>query len=95
MSYVSTQRERLRVLLQAFDREAFNLASAEPSPAPSMAREKSTDAGLSKSRSEADFDKIEKEELLAAKTAQGSWMPWNWGAKAQEEGKSSGVDLGS
>jgi receptor expression-enhancing protein 1/2/3/4 len=98
MNYVSTQRERLRVLLQAFDNEAFNLASA---PA-DMAREKSSD-NLSKSRSEADFDKIEKEEIHGAgKPAQAGWMPWNWTpAKAasvasalENTARASGVDLG-
>lgn len=95
MTYVSTQRERLRVLLQAFDKEAFNLAGAGSA----MAREKSSD-GLAKSRSEADFDKIEKEEVSgdsrAGKPAQGSWMPWNWagnGPAPGEGGRSSGVDL--
>jgi receptor expression-enhancing protein 1/2/3/4 len=97
MNYVSTQRERLRVLLQAFDNEAFNLASAGPD----LSREKSTD-NLSKSRSEADFDKIEKEEIHGAgKPGQAGWMPWNWAAGkaatpgAENAGHSSGVDLGN
>lgn len=110
MNYVSAQRERLRVLLSAFDKEAFNLAGTSgPSAAnrsfaaPDMSRERSSDA-LSKSRSEADFDKIEKEEVRGesqGKAApQGGWMPWAWGGKApagsgpqETSGKSSGVDL--
>jgi receptor expression-enhancing protein 1/2/3/4 len=106
MTYISAQRERLRVLLSAFDREAYNLASAPPEPA-LMTREKSNDGGLSKSRSEADFDKIEKEEVPAGKQAQGGWMPWNWSRsntateewahdkeESKPEGQSSGVDMG-
>jgi receptor expression-enhancing protein 1/2/3/4 len=107
MTYISTQRERLRVLLSAFDREAYNLASA-PEPTPS-APELANDSGLSKSRSEADFDKIEKDEVQAAKQAQAGWMPWNWSRtntgteewskdkgepETTPEGKSSGLDLG-
>lgn len=97
MTYVSTQRERLRVLLQAFDREAYNLASAPDTS--SMTREKSH-GGLSKSRSEADFDKIEKEEAAPGDkpiSPQGSWMPWGWGGAktptAEDHGRSSGIDL--
>jgi receptor expression-enhancing protein 1/2/3/4 len=91
MSYVSTQRERLRVLLSAFDREAVNLAGAAPTNlgAPSMSRAKSTDTGsdLTKSRSEADFDKIEKEEAPASPSAQSGWMPWNWQKGAAQSGQ--------
>jgi hypothetical protein len=107
MTYISTQRERLRILLSAFDREAYNLASA-PEPGVPLAREKSYDSGLSKSRSDADFDKIEREEAQAAKQAQGAWMPWSWSRSntaagdlpkdkddAKPEGKSSGVDTGN
>ncbi|KAF2431193.1 hypothetical protein EJ08DRAFT_190810 [Tothia fuscella] len=95
MTYVSTQRERLMVLLRAFDKEAFNLQGEGSS----ISREKSTD-GLAKSRSELDFDKIEKEEIRgenkAGKPVQGSWMPWNWAGKGpapEDAGRSSGVDI--
>lgn len=85
MTYVATQRERLRVLLSAFDREAYNLASSEPETRSAGAE------GLSKSRSEADFDKIEKEEVLAGNKGQqgqgqGGWMPWNWSRTASAAG---------
>ncbi|KIW08176.1 uncharacterized protein PV09_01107 [Verruconis gallopava] len=105
MTYISTQRERLRVLLSAFDKEAYNLASAPPDSEP-LTRERST-GDLSKSRSEADFDKIEKDEVQSsAAPGQGSWMPWNWSKgnpqteawardkDAPPQGKSSGVDVG-
>lgn len=110
MTYVSTQRERLRVLLSAFDREAVNLAAAPPAKlaSPAMSRAKSSDTGydLTKSRSEADFDKIEKEEAPASPSAQSGWMPWNWqkgqaqsGQQEQSQhdeqsaGRSTGLEL--
>ncbi|QDS75457.1 hypothetical protein FKW77_004161 [Venturia effusa] len=91
MKYVSAQRERLRVLLSAFDREAVNLAAAPPSnlDGPSTPRGKSGDTGydLTKSRSEADFDRIEKEEAPASPSAQSGWMPWNWQKGQQSQAK--------
>lgn len=99
MTYVSQQREKLRVLLQAFDKEAFMLAGQdEQSNRPA--------SGLSKSRSEADFEKLSVDELAGQSSdnagkpgspiATGSWMPWNWGGKPvpEDTGKSSGVDTG-
>ena len=93
MVYVSQQRERLRVLLQAFDREAFFLAGNEDTRHP---------ANLSKSRSELDFEKLSSDDLEgksssnAWKAAQGGWMPWNWTSKQTPEdtGTSTGVDTG-
>jgi hypothetical protein len=93
MVYVGQQRERLRVLLQAFDREAFFLAGNEDTRRP-------TD--LSKSKSELDFEKLSSDELEgkssnnAWKAAQGSWMPWNWTSKQTPEdtGTSTSVDTG-
>lgn len=77
MSYISAQRERLNVLLSAFDREAYNLSTAPPDAPP----RDTPGADLSKSRSEADFFKVEKDglpEQQGQAQAQGSWMPWNW-----------------
>lgn len=93
MMYVSQQRERLRVLLQAFDREAFFLAGSEDARGT---------LNLSKSRSEPDFEKLSSDELEgksssnAGKPAQGGWMPWNWvGTQTSEDmGMSTGVDTG-
>lgn len=56
-------------------------------------------SALSKSRSEADFEKIEAEsgaeDDLAIRrrnvAGQGGWMPWNWAGGANP-GTSSGVD---
>jgi len=71
---------------------------------------------LSKSRSEADFENIDAESgteevessRRQGKGSSGSWLPWSWGAKAEEtlevdtamsdaldiedKGKSSAVD---
>ena len=78
MSYVSAQRERLNVLLSAFDREAYNLSTAPPDAPPRDV----PGADLSKSRSETDFFKVEKEHADGGQgqgpQGQGGWMPWNW-----------------
>jgi len=102
MGYVAAQRERLRLLLQAFDREAFLLAGQEDGASAGAAG-----ANLAKSRSELDFENLEADELAgrssdnAGKPASpgvaAGWMPWNWsGAKpgAEDTGRSSGVDAG-
>lgn len=59
-------------------------------------------SGLSKSRSEVDFEKIDAESGAEDEGSmrrrnvpeqQGGWMPWNWGAAQQPPaGASSGVD---
>lgn len=57
----------------------------------------SAKSGLSKSRSEADFEKIEAESGAEeeGETARpvparsGSWMPWGWGGAAKEEEEKS------
>lgn len=98
ISFLSTQREKLTVLLSALDKEASQLG-------PEMAIEKDVDkrmggaqlseglhAGLGdalkKSKSEAEFDEIRKDEVTGNGKAS-SWI-WGWGGKAQA--KSSGVD---
>ena len=101
MTFLSTQRERLRVLLSALDKEASHLG-------PEVAIEKDVDkrmAGaqlgehLRKSRSEAEFEEIGNEDLKGegAKAQASSWMPWAWGAKGESgnmtKGKASGVDV--
>jgi hypothetical protein len=77
LTYIRQAREGLRVLLQAFDREEGDLS------------EERSSEGLAKSRSEGDFDKIERSEVSPSRggkpapqrTTSGSWMPWNWGGK--------------
>ncbi|OCK92669.1 uncharacterized protein K441DRAFT_570023 [Cenococcum geophilum 1.58] len=106
LSYLATQRQRLMVLLQAFDREQVNLMDEREG--------ESRGGGLAKSRSEAEFDRIEREEVerergMGSRThSQQSpgWMPWNWSGKpkpsepedlayGETHGRSTGFDLGS
>ena len=100
MTFLSMQRERLRVLLSALDREASDLGSE-------AAIERDVDRriagaqlgeglgeGLRKSKSEAEFEEIGAEgpggEQGKAKAGGGSWMSWAWGAKGEE--KATGAD---
>ncbi|KAI9758880.1 MAG: biotin holocarboxylase synthetase [Chaenotheca gracillima] len=92
MSYISTQRERLGVLMRALDREASTLSTGpssgtDTSPPGPLFAENEHGSALEKSRSEADFEKVERDEISAAaegKTGHpatpqaGGWMPWNW-----------------
>ena len=88
LSYVTSQKERLETLLQAFDREQDNIRSQKDGGG-SKYREGNS-GGLSKSRSEAEFDRIERDEVgsdrppypitppaFDRRTSSG-WMPWNW-----------------
>lgn len=105
VSFITAQRERLSILLSALDKEANNLKTQDasqqggPRSVPSMsldgtgeeqARPASAMSGLSKSRSEADFEKIDVDDEdehdmntrpVHARQASGSWLPWGWGAK--------------
>jgi len=109
MSFISAQRERLSILLSALDREASSLRiqdttsgqrrlSNMPSDGNSssegeQARPPSAMSGLSKSRSELDFERIEKDEENGDdsqtpvpslfRQSSGSWLPWSWGSKAE------------
>jgi receptor expression-enhancing protein 1/2/3/4 len=117
-AFLATQRERLSTLLGALDREAAQLkkpgsaqgeAAGGSGSGARFANPWSADgtterpaSGLSKSRSEADFEKIDAESGAEdldeglrkrgtpAASSAGSWMPWGWGAGG--EGKSSGVE---
>ncbi|CAI6340419.1 unnamed protein product [Periconia digitata] len=93
LHYVSSQRERLQTLLQAFDREADNVRAAREGGSRYY-----EGGGLSKSRSEAEFDSIEHDEVLRDRPpypmtppaldrrSSSSWMPWNWQRGAPPEG---------
>lgn len=101
MTFLSTQRERLRVLLSALDKEASDLgteATIEKDVEKRMAGQQSGE-GLRKSRSEAEFEEIGEEELKEdrdRKVPAGGWMPWNWSPKAGgEKATTSGVDTGT
>lgn len=86
LSYVGSQRERIFTLLQAFDREAENLKAQREGGSRYY-----EGGGLSKSRSETEFDRIERDEIrddrpppypvtppaMNRRTSSG-WMPWNW-----------------
>lgn len=97
MTFLATQRERLRMLLTVLDKEASDLSNEEMIQEDVNRRlgEGLQNENLKKSRSEADFDTIDDKEDLGSEkvgtNAAGGWMPWNWGAT----GKSTGVDKGS
>lgn len=117
MTFIASQRDRLSVLLTALDREAAQLQrnSGQPSSR-SRSRHMDSDeevtqrppsglsgwSGLSKSRSETDFEKIdaesgaEDESNLRRRHAGGdegggSWMPWGRSAPSGT-GHSSGLE---
>ncbi|TKA49936.1 hypothetical protein B0A49_12246 [Cryomyces minteri] len=98
MAYVATQRERLRVLLQAFDKEAYNMASDTPIRDSPAHRASALQPGeqLKKSKSELEFEPIshddadsgvgEKAKVVAAAAAR-SWSSWVWGKDPAAEGQ--------
>ncbi|KAJ4150366.1 hypothetical protein LMH87_011118 [Akanthomyces muscarius] len=115
MSFISTQKERLNYLLAALDREAQQLQSEPPKQAAPGTFDGNADSAstprspsglsmlsaLSKSRSEADFEKIEadsgtEDELTMRRrnvSGGGSWMPWAWGGGEEHtdgQGSSTG-----
>jgi receptor expression-enhancing protein 1/2/3/4 len=71
LNYVRQARQGLAALMQAYDREETDLAHGHEG------------SNLSKSRSETEFDKIDREEAspgripLQTRTSSG-WMPWKW-----------------
>jgi len=107
MSFISAQRERLSILLSALDKEASSLKMQDTTSGQrrlsnmlldgnnsseiEQARPPSAMSGLNKSRSELDFEKIEKDEENGDDRtpvpsfiwqSSGSWLPWSWGSKA-------------
>ncbi|KAF2205993.1 hypothetical protein GQ43DRAFT_406409 [Delitschia confertaspora ATCC 74209] len=90
LSYLASQRQRLTVLMQAFDREQDQLMGQQGRD---DGRRRSS-AGLSRNKSESEFDRIDPDEVehsnipnppypmtppaLDRRTSSGSWMPWNW-----------------
>jgi len=95
LDYVASQRQRLETLLQAFDREQENIRTQQTGGSRYHEVNRSTGSlsgSLSRNRSEAEFDRIERDELssgsdqppypltppaLGRRTSSG-WMPWNW-----------------
>lgn len=122
MSFVRAQRERLRFVLSALDREEADAAAQAQAQAHAQGAgggnnggggvwdkresvsEHSVGSGLSKSRSEGDFEKLDapsggEEESdgggVRRRGAEGGgWMPWGWGAGGAggEAGRSSGME---
>ena len=92
--FLSTQREKLRVLLSALDNEANGL-EIEKDVERRMGGGQTPAGGLQKSKSEAEFDTIDKAEASGQAPTKsgssGSWIPWSWGVKA-DTGSSTGVD---
>lgn len=96
MSFLERQREHLRVLLSALDRQASELGQE-------AAIERDVDqrvagvqkgGGVKEVRSTTPFEEIRRDEggpTNRESGAAGSWMPWGWGAK-DDRRQSSGVD---
>lgn len=85
LGYVSAQKDRLRALLGAFEREEASVGQSLTPPAGEA-------ADLKKSGSEADFDRIEHVEIPAVESEMKqvgrpgvqktkSWGAWAWGGK--------------
>jgi receptor expression-enhancing protein 1/2/3/4 len=90
LTFITTQRDRLYSLLQSLDREALNLSTSSLSPEilrgdPSggIAATSSKDQPLKKSKSELEFERVEREDIGEETRAgsAGGWMPWNWGGR--------------
>lgn len=94
INFLSTQREKLRVLLSALDNEASGLEVERDVERRMGDAAPVAQGGLQKSKSEAEFDTIDRDEASGQNSKSGgSWMPWAWGAKV-DTGNSSGVDTG-
>lgn len=102
VTFLAAQREKLTTLLSALEREETQLrAVVDASPQSSSS---ASGGGLTKSRSEADFEKLEAESGAEedmdetgvrrrgpATPVGGSWMPWGWGGAG---GSGGGSDVG-
>ncbi len=93
LSFIAAQKERLGILMRALDREAeagqpqSGSAGKEGAGKEDAGKE---DAGMRKSKSEMEFDTIDRDEAGGkvvragqGASAGGSWMPWSWGAKGE------------
>lgn len=110
MSFIATQRERLTAVMAALDREAQQIDNQSTSgPSHVDGADEATQrppsglsmfSALSKSRSEADFEKIEaesgaeednnaelrKRHVSTSGSGQGaSWMPWGLGGGEHQQ----------
>ena len=86
MSFLEQQREHLRVLLSALDKQASDLgqeAAIEKDVDKRLGGEQLRE-GIKQVRSTTPFEEIRREEggpTSKESGASGSWMPWGWGAK--------------
>lgn len=114
MTFLATQRERLRLLLTALDKEASGLETEESirwDVERRLAAPASEDDGLRKSRSEAEFEAIEREDWNGEKESRGgggsgsggagegggatNWIPWGLWGTSQPSGKGKEADRGN
>ncbi|OIW24625.1 hypothetical protein CONLIGDRAFT_584082, partial [Coniochaeta ligniaria NRRL 30616] len=112
MSFIAAQRERLVLLMSALDREATRLedsqGQAEGDGVGGLGVDGATGAPLAKSRSEADFEKLEAESgeeedagVVRRRTPgvggqAAGWVSWAWGGgggtPSGDGGKSTGIE---
>ncbi|KKA27264.1 hypothetical protein TD95_004099 [Thielaviopsis punctulata] len=102
MTFIAAQRERLNIVLSALDKEAAEAqkqALRDGARTPGSEINDDSDrpsSGLSKSRSETDFVKIDAESGdesgVRKRTNTGSWVPWGWNAGDQDAAKASGTN---
>ncbi|KAI9793053.1 MAG: hypothetical protein M1816_000951 [Peltula sp. TS41687] len=88
ISYLETQRGRLRAVLQVLDKEASSLSSLAGAPAAPSAPDNVEHASsgsenaspMRKNKSEIDFENVEREDVGSEekRATTGGWMPWNW-----------------
>ena len=92
--YISMQRDRLRTLLQAFDKEAGTESTADRPSAHRSSPSLGSLAGepLKKSKSEAEFDDLADEEVPGFEKRpemggqrQASWSKWVWGNYGEKD----------
>ena len=105
MTFLATQREKLRILLGALDKEASDLGTEAAIERDVDKRMTGTQLGeglgegLKKSKSEAEFEEIGSDEPGTEQgkgKAGGSWVPWGWGgAGANASGAETGRGHGT
>jgi hypothetical protein len=111
MSFIAAQRERLALLMSALDREASQLQTETEDRARTGSSTAGTEAApLTKSRSEADFEKLEAEsgeeeegeggvELRRRTPGLGGqaagWVSWAWGGGGGGAGAKTAASAGS
>ncbi|MCJ1472756.1 hypothetical protein MMC13_001405 [Lambiella insularis] len=95
INFLATQREKLRSLLSALDKEASVLEIERDVDRRLGGAGQAGTGMFQRSKSEAEFDNIDKAEASgqtpAKETSSGSWMPWAWGARA-DPGSSTAFD---